>query len=138
MKKQVGQTKDVGFQFGIQRTFPHSFENMWNFMFSDKGLNIWLGKLENDLEIKETYKTKDGIEGLVRVFKPYSHIRMNWKKRNWKNMSIVQVRVIKNKEKSKISFHQEKLLNAEQRTEMNEYWNEKMDEITDELNKASR
>ena len=136
MEKQIGQTKDVGFQFGLQKTFPHEFEKMWDFMFSKNGLNTWLGELKEELKVKKTYKTKDGIEGLVRVFKPLSHIRINWKKKDWENMSTVQVRVIKKNDKSIISFHQEKLLNAEQRAEMKAYWNEKMKDITNELNKA--
>lgn len=138
MTNQVGKTKDVGFQFGLQKTFPISEEQAWNFMFSDKGLNIWLGKLKTNLEVKENYRTKDGIQGLVRVFKPNSHIRMNWKKEDWKNMSTVQVRVIgKGKKKTTISFHQEKLTDSKQRAEMEKYWNEKMDKITTEIKKAS-
>ncbi len=132
MKKQeppIGLTKDVGWQFGLRKTFPYSQEYLWDFMFSDKGLKIWLGELDEELEIKKTYKSKDGIEGLVRVFKSYSHIRMNWKKRGWENVSTLQVRVIGNHGKAIISFHQEKLLDNRQREEMKEYWNEKMSEI---------
>lgn len=132
-EKTVGLTKDVGWQFGLSRTFPYPQEDIWDFMFSDKGLNIWLGKLENPLEIKKPYKTQNGIEGLVRVFKPYSHIRMNWKKREWENISTVQVRVIGDHAKSTISFHQEKLSDNRQREEMKLYWNEKMMEIENAL-----
>jgi uncharacterized protein YndB with AHSA1/START domain len=92
-------------------------------MFSEKGLQLWLGKLEGELEIKKVYKTKDGIEGLVRVFTPNSHIRMTWKKKNWGNISTVQVRVIGNSEKATIIFHQEKLIDENQRKEMKSYWN---------------
>ncbi len=128
-KKPVGLTKDAGWQFGLRKTFPYSQEYLWDFMFSDKGLKIWLGEIKNELEIKKSYRTKDGIEGFVRVFTPYSHIRMNWKKKNWDNISTVQVRVIGNQEKATISFHQEKLLDENQRKEMRLYWNEKMTEI---------
>jgi hypothetical protein len=127
--KQVGLTKDVGWQFGLRKTFPYSQEYFWDFMFSDKGLNLWLGKLEGELEIKKAYKTKDGIEGLVRVFTPNSHIRMTWKKKNWSNISTVQVRVIGNSEKATIIFHQEKLIDENQRNEMKSYWNRIMIEI---------
>lgn len=128
-EKPVGLTKDVGWQFGLRKTFPYSQEYLWDFMFSGIGLKIWLGELKEELEIKTAYKTKDGIEGLVRVFTPYSHIRMNWKKKNWENISTVQVRVIGNHEKATISFHQEKLLDNNQREEMKLYWNKKMTEI---------
>lgn len=132
MKKQekpVGLTKDVGWQFGLRKTFLYSQEYLWDFMFSDEGLKIWLGELREELEIKKAYKTKEGIKGLVKVFTPYSHIRMNWKKKDWENVSTVQVRVIGNDEKATISFHQDNLLDNNQREEMKLYWNKKMTEI---------
>jgi len=132
-EKQVGLTKDVGWQFGLRKTFPYPQEYVWDFMFSDKGLRIWLGELEEELGIKKAYRTKEGIEGLVSVFVPYSHIRMNWKKRDWENVSTVQVRVVGDREKATISFHQEKLLDNSQREEMKSYWNEKMAAIAEAI-----
>ena len=128
-EKPVGLTKDVGWQFGLSRTFLYPQAYVWDFMFSKQGLQIWLGELEEELEIKKAYKTTEEIEGLVRVFKPYSHIRMNWKMKKWKNLSTLQVRVMGNQEKTTISFHQEKLLDNSQREEMKKYWNEKMIKI---------
>lgn len=128
-EKPVGLTKDVGWQFGLRKTFLYSQEYLWDFMFSDEGLKIWLGELREELEIKKAYKTKEGIEGLVKVFTPYSHIRMNWKKKDWENVSTVQVRVIGNDEKATISFHQDNLLDNNQKEEMKLYWNKKMTEI---------
>ncbi|MFC4874711.1 SRPBCC domain-containing protein [Negadavirga shengliensis] len=133
--KQVGLTKDVGWQFGLRKTFPYPQEWLWDFMFSDKGLAIWLGRLEGKLEVKKKYRTKEGIEGLVRVFTPYSHIRMTWKEKNWDNTSTVQVRVMGNQEKATVSFHQEKLVDNGQREEMKTYWNKKMKGIEKELTK---
>ncbi|MDN5217489.1 ATPase [Fulvivirgaceae bacterium BMA12] len=128
-EKPIGLTKDVGWQFGLQKTFPYSLGYLWDFMFSKKGLEIWLGEFDEELEIKKPFKTKEGIEGLVRVFTPYSHVRLNWKKKNWENLSTVQVRVMGNQEKATISFHQEKLLDNSQREEMKKYWSEKMVKI---------
>ncbi len=34
MESQVGKTKDVGFQYGIRKTFPVSSEKAWDFLFS--------------------------------------------------------------------------------------------------------
>jgi len=56
---------------------------------------------------------------------------------NWVNMSTVQIRVIGNQEKTTIAIHQEKLLNAEQRAEMKEYWNEIMNKIGTEIKKPA-
>ena len=137
MERQTGKTKDVGFQFGIRKTYSISLESAWDVLFSKKGINIWLGELNAELKIKEKFKTKNGIEGFVRVLKPYSHIRLNWKMGHWTNLSTVQIRVIGTNGKTTVSFHQEKLLNSDQRNEMKEYWNEIIDRISIELNKVS-
>ena len=134
----VGKTKDVGFQFGIRKTFSVSTEKVWDFLFSENGLKIWLGKLKNELEIEKEYETENGITGLVRVFKVNSHIRLNWKPKHWDNISTIQIRVVGNQEKTTIVIHQEKLLNFEQRMEMKEYWTKIMNEITNKMNNASR
>jgi len=136
--KMTGKTKDVGFQFGIRKTIPVLTEKAWNFLFSENGLKIWLGNLKSELESKKEFETENGITGLLRVFKPNSHIRLNWKSKTWENMSTVQIRVIGNENKTTIAIHQEKLLNSEQRNEMKEYWTEIMNKITNEMNKASR
>ncbi len=133
MKKLVGQTKEVGFQFGIRRSFPISADQAWSYLFSEHGLNTWLGELMTKFEMKQAYQTKEGVTGLIRVFKPNSHIRLNWKKMHWKNMSTVQIRVIGNQEKSTISIHQEKLLDSQQREEMQLYWNEVINKIAEEI-----
>ena len=134
MENQVGKTKDVGFQFGIRKTIPVSTEKVWDFLLSENGLRIWLGKLNTELELNKEFETKNGITGLVRVFKPNSHIRLNWKPKIWKNMSTVQIRVIGNETKTTIAIHQEKLLNPEQRNEMKEYWTQTINLLTNYLN----
>ncbi len=138
MENQVGKTKDVGIQFGIRKTIPVSTEKVWYFLFSENGLEIWLGKLNTELELKKEFVTENGITGFVRVFNPNSHIRMNWKPKNWGNISTVQIRVIGDENKTTIAIHQEKLLNSEQRTEMKKYWTEIMERLTNEMNTASR
>ena len=56
---------------------------IWIFLFSENGLKIWLGKLNNELEIKKEYETESGITGINRVSKLNSNIRLNWKLKNW-------------------------------------------------------
>jgi uncharacterized protein YndB with AHSA1/START domain len=129
MSKQVGLTKDAGYQFGIRKTFPVSVEEAWDFMFSKKGLKTWLGDLDQDLMVKNPFKTGNGISGVVRILKPYSHIRMNWKKKPWNNISTLQIRFIRDNSKTTISFHQEKLKDSMQREEMKRYWNGKIEEL---------
>lgn len=138
MAKQVGQTKDTGFQFGLQKTFAVAEEVVWEYMFSDMGLKTWLGELTSDFSLNKNYLTKEGIEGFVRVFQPYSHIRIVWKKKEWTNTSSLQIRIIRKADKKTlISFCHEKLLDANQRAEMKEYWNLKMNLIAKALDNSA-
>jgi len=133
MERKLGQTQAVGFQFGIRKTFSRPKEEMVKFMFSESGLKIWLGELDDDLEINKSFRTQNGIEGFIRVFVPGSHIRLNWKKKDWENNSTLQLRIIENGKKTTISIHQEKLLDTKQREEMKKYWNEIMGNLTDTI-----
>jgi activator of HSP90 ATPase len=91
--KIVGQTKDVGFQISVRKTFSVSTDTAWNFLFSDGGLKIWLGKISLDeFEFNKNNKTKEGIEGKVCVFKPNSNIRLTWKPKHWTNLSTLQIK----------------------------------------------
>ncbi len=129
----LGFTKDVGFQFGIRKTLPVSKENVWRFLFSKSGLITWLGEILEEIEIGKSFKTKDGVEIFVRVFHPFSHIRLDWKKKEWDNFSRIQIRVIEKGSKTTIRFHQEKLIDSKQRKEMKEYWTKVINKISDQL-----
>ena len=130
MEKIIGQTKDRGFQMGGRKTLPVSYDIAWDFLFSDEGLKIWLGKINSD-ELDKSYKTKDGIEGKINVLKTNSHIRLTWKPKNWANISAIQIRVINAKGKTTISFHQDKLLNSIQRDEMKKHWDTVLEKIAE-------
>jgi uncharacterized protein YndB with AHSA1/START domain len=132
--KIIGQTKDVGFQIGVRKTFAVSAATVWDFLFSDKGLPTWLGTISiENFKLDKVYKTKEGIEGKVNTFKPYSHIRLTWKPKHWTNISSIQIRVIKVKDKTTISFHQDKLLDSKQRSEMKIHWDKSIEKIKTEL-----
>jgi uncharacterized protein YndB with AHSA1/START domain len=122
-EQPIGLTKAVGFEIGVSKAIPIAQEKVWDFMFSEEGAAIWLGHTNwSEFEVNKTYQTTDGIEGVIRVFKPMSHIRLTWKHPEWEAFSTLQVRVMAARDKTRISFHQEKLISAEQRTAMKEYW----------------
>lgn len=131
--KEVGLTKDVGYQFGKRKTFDLPLNDAWEFMFSNKGLSIWLGTLPGELELLQPFQTKEGIVGKLRLMKPFSHIRMAWAKQEWDNTSTLQVRLIKAKFGTTICFHQEKLQDKAQRVEMKAYWDNVMEKIAQAL-----
>jgi uncharacterized protein YndB with AHSA1/START domain len=132
--KIIGQTKDAGFQIGIRRTFSISPEKAWDFLISDNGLKIWLGELiSGDFPINQDYQTKEGLIGSLKVFKPFSHIRSTWKKNGWQNISTLQIRIITSKSGTTISFHQEKLIDDNQRSEMKKHWENMLTKLTDKI-----
>ncbi|MBO9702354.1 MAG: SRPBCC domain-containing protein [Sporocytophaga sp.] len=135
--KILGETKDSGFQFGLRKTFNIPIEEVWDFMFSANGLKIWLGSVAKELVEKEHYKTKEGTEGEIRLIKEHSHIRLTWKKKGWDNVSQLQVRIMNNNGKTVISFHQDHMLDVNQRSEMDFYWNKVMEKISKELENKS-
>lgn len=131
MKKEAGKTKDTGYQFGKRKTFPLRAEEAWRQLFSEKGLQIWLGEgASAPLEEDAFFLTREGISGKVRLIRPLSHIRMSWKKPEWPNESTLQVRVIPNGWRTIISFHQEKLLDRRQREEMKSFWEDTFERLT--------
>jgi len=134
--KVVGQTKDVGFQIGVRKTLDVPVETVWDFLFSEAGLSTWLGKISlENFETNKLYKTKEGIEGKVNVFKPGSHIRLTWKPEHWINTSALQMRLMPSKGKTTISFHQDQLLDSKQRDEMKKYWDEVIEKIENKISK---
>ncbi|WP_257352091.1 SRPBCC family protein [Pseudalkalibacillus decolorationis] len=130
----IGQTKDVGFQVGVRRTFPVSQEKAWEFINSKEGLDLWLGESPSIiLKPGQKYITRTGkVE--IRIVKPLEQLRLTWQKEEWEKPSTVQVRIIsKASNKTTISFHQEKLSDKNVREEMKVYWGEILDEIRDRL-----
>jgi len=127
-------TKDSGYQVGVRRTVNFPVKDVWKFLLSKKGMSIWLGtwafdKWETGIE----YLTQEGTQGLIRVFKIFSHIRLSWRRKDWIHDSILQIRTIPNAGKTIISFHQEKLLDARQRDEMKHYWTNVLEDIVKQL-----
>lgn len=133
-KKDVGKSKDAGYMFGLRKTFPIALEEAWDFMFSDKGLQIWLGEISADeIEIGKAMDLSNGLLGRFTVFKPFSHIRMTWINNSWENSTRFQLRIIPSKQKTVISFCHEMLQDQAQRQEVKIYWNEVMEKLSKEI-----
>ncbi|WP_155594019.1 SRPBCC family protein [Lysinibacillus cavernae] len=126
----IGQTKSVGYQVGVRRTFPISQEQAWALITTEEGLNSWLGEVTHIiLQPGQTYHSKAGT-GEIRIVKPLQQLRLTWQKEEWSKPSTVQVRIIsKDSNKTTISFHQEHLSNQTVREEMKLYWEKVLDGI---------
>lgn len=132
----VGQTKSVGFQVGVRRTFPISQEKAWEMVASEEGLKLWLGDSINiNLQPGEKYVTNT-VEGEIRIVRPLQQLRLTWKKDSWEKPSTTQVRIIpKDSTKTTISFHQENLSDQYVREKMKQDWENVLKRIEDRMKK---
>ena len=121
MTREVGQTADVGYQIGVSRTVPIGEEALWATVLSPEGMALWLGG-PIEMDDGAVYALVDGTVGEVRVYKPWSHIRLTWQPRGWARASTIQVRVAAAKTGTRISFHQEQLADATARAAMKARW----------------
>jgi activator of HSP90 ATPase len=122
--KTTGLTKDAGYQVGVRKTIEGSHLDVWNFLLSNTGLEIWLGNIDpDDLARREEISLSNGTTVKITRFKLQSHLRMQWRKKSWATSSRLQLRVIAaGYDKTTISFHQEMLENDAQREAMKSHW----------------
>lgn len=126
----IGQTKSVGFQVGVRRTFPISQEQAWALITTAEGVHSWLGEGTTIiLEAGHKYHSRTGT-GEIRIVKPLEQLRLTWQKEAWSRPSTVQIRILpKERNKTTISFHQEHLSDQTVREEMKRHWESVLDSI---------
>lgn len=126
----MDQSKERLYQIDLEDKVNKPLRDVWNYLFSKRGLEVWLETSE--LEKWETginFKTKNGIQGEIRVFSPYSHIRLSWQRPDWENVSILQLRVIENNGGTEIRMHHEQLTSSAQKKEMEVHWRKILDKL---------
>jgi uncharacterized protein YndB with AHSA1/START domain len=122
-RMDVGKTADAGYQIGVRRTLAAPEERVWAVLLSPEGLRIWLGGVAV-LEAGASFAFPDGTCGQIRVYKPWSHLRLTWHHPTLQSPSVVQVRVIPARTGTTLSFHQEQLAGPSVRAEMKAHWEE--------------
>lgn len=130
----IKESKDLGYQVSVSKVFPFSTEIMWEFLLSENGIAIWLGKINlYDFELQKQFVTDEGIEGKLTVFVPDCHLRFKWKPSNWKKQSTVELRVKNSKGKASVIFHHTGFYKIEQQEELRQYWKSIVTKMIDEL-----
>ena len=106
-QRSIGQTKTVGYQVGVRRTYAISQQQAWSLITAEEGLNVWLGGGANIiLEPGHQYYIMTGT-GEIRIVKRLHQLRLTWQKEEWQRPSTVQIRILpKENNKTTISFHQ--------------------------------
>jgi hypothetical protein len=124
-------TPESGYKLTLQRNFIIAARELWNLLFSKHGLAIWLGT--SQLEKWETgisFETEEGLQGQVRVFKIYSHIRLKWKPDAWNTPGILQIRLTGNGEVTTLVIDHGEIENKDQQDQMYRHWGDVLDEIS--------
>ena len=129
--RRTGQTKDTGWEIGVSRTVPVPVEEVWDLLTSAAGSALWLGAgVERLDEPGIGYETEAGTAGQVRSFRPQDRVRLTWRPVDWDHGSIVQVTVTPVPgDRTRVVFHQERLVDAAERERQREHWQGVMDAV---------
>ena len=134
----VGQTADVGFQVGVQKTLPVSPETAWALLFEGPGRDAWLGDA-GVLEWRkgERYHVADGPWGEIRSAVPGRRVRLTWRSAGLARQSTLQVTLIPSGEKTSVRFHQEGLSGTEEREAMRAHWRQTLERLFELAQRSS-
>jgi activator of HSP90 ATPase len=128
------KAKDIGFQVSVSKVFSVTTETMWEFLLSEEGIAVWLGKFPiDDFDIQKPFVTEAGIEGKLTVFIPDCHLRLKWKPKHWQKLSTIELRVTNRKGKATVIFHQTGFFEIEKREEMRTYWKNIISKMMEKL-----
>lgn len=109
---------------------PYSVAELWEFLVSREGVDIWLGTCpELPRERGAAYETASGTAGQIRSFRAGERIRLTWRPKDWDHDSTLQVTVSAAGTKTTLRFHQEWLADADERELQRAYWQDVIERL---------
>jgi len=145
-RRVLGQTQDRLFQVGVSRTIEAPVAEVWKLLYSSRGIRMLAGDLEGSDSAAGSTDSAPlaGTASLERLdgespsgeylntttFEAGSHVRLQWRRRQWQSHSILQVRLTpKRGSRTVLSFHQEELPSEKARRVMRGRWRNVAGEI---------
>jgi uncharacterized protein YndB with AHSA1/START domain len=130
-ERPIGRTKDAGWEIGVSRTVDRPVAEVWDFLTSDAGTAVWLGAGVQRLdEPGAAYVTEAGTAGEIRSVRPRDRVRLTWQPEDWDHDSTVQFTVRSAPgDKTRVVFHQERLVDAAERERQRAHWQGVMDAL---------
>lgn len=109
-----GQSGNM-FQAGVQKVFPYSQQQLWDFVIAPEYAVIWnQGNLATDD---------------FNVFSPPSTIRLKWRLKTWKKSAILQIRIMPKDDHSTLSLLLSGLDSEKQRNDLKKHLKAVIDQL---------
>ncbi|MFE3290824.1 SRPBCC domain-containing protein [Rhodococcus sp. NPDC059234] len=119
--REVGLSKDVGWEIGVSKTLPYQLEEVWRTVAGNPA--AWLGEGARLPDRPGgSWTADDGTRGELRSHRDHDRIRLTWRPPSWTHDSTVQVTVRSAATGTTIRFHQERLTSAAERASQRTYW----------------
>jgi uncharacterized protein YndB with AHSA1/START domain len=137
-RREVGHTRDAGWEIGVSKTVDHSAEDVWSFITSPAGIAIWLGEGVSVLpEPGDGYETTAGVRGQTRSFRELDRLRLTWRPADWTHDTTLQM-VVRSSGAGRaiLSIHQERLADATEREQQRRHWQGVITAVVDALTEA--
>jgi uncharacterized protein YndB with AHSA1/START domain len=116
----------------VSRTLPVPLEHVWDHVVG-AGTAAWLGgHVRLPTDAGEEVATPAGV-GELRSHRPLDRVRLTWRPTGWDHETTIQVVVAGHGDRTKLTFHQERLADAEERTRQRAHWRSVMDRIEADL-----
>jgi uncharacterized protein YndB with AHSA1/START domain len=124
VRREVGHTRDAGWEIGVSKTVDHPAEHVWGFVTSPAGIALWLGAGVTVLpEVGAGYETTDGTHGETRGFRELDRVRLTWWPPGWTHDTTLQLTVRPaGAGRAMLRIHQERLADAAEREQQRRHW----------------
>ena len=134
-KRTVGETAEVGFEVGVQRSVAATATETWELITSRPAL--WLGEgaavsfASGERYVVRSGNGAPGASGEIRVVKPAERLRMTWQPEDRAAPATLQLRLVESRPgKTAIHVHMEKLPDADAREAMRTHWREALERVS--------
>jgi uncharacterized protein YndB with AHSA1/START domain len=123
-RREVGRTRDAGWQIGVSKTVDRPVGEVWAFLTSPAGMAIWLGEGVTALSEKGAgYETTTGVTGETRSFRELDRVRLTWRPPGWSHDTTLQLTVRPAGDgRARLVVHQERLADAAEREQQRRHW----------------
>jgi uncharacterized protein YndB with AHSA1/START domain len=137
-RREVGRTRDAGWEIGVSKTIDRPAEKVWSFITSPAGIAIWLG--EGVTVVPERgagYETRAGVQGETRGFRERDRIRLTWQPPDWTHDTTLQLAVRSaGAGRAMLVIHQERLADAAERERQRRHWQDVITALVEALTEA--